>query len=32
MEAYQRSIGAGNDILVLDTESEFFRYLNRAKE
>lgn len=32
MEAYQRSIGSGNDILVLDTDSEFFRYMNRAKQ
>ena len=32
MEAYRNSIGAGNDILVLDTDSEFFRYLNQAKQ
>lgn len=32
MEAYQRSIGSGNDILVLDTDSEFFQYMNRAKQ
>jgi membrane protease subunit HflC len=32
MEAYRSSIGGGNDILVLDTKSEFFRYMNRTKE
>lgn len=32
MEAYQRSIGSGNDILILDTDSEFFQYMNRAKQ
>jgi membrane protease subunit HflC len=32
MEAYRSSIGAGNDILILDTDSEFFRYMNQAKK
>lgn len=28
IQAYRESIGTGNDILVLDTKSDFFRYLN----
>jgi membrane protease subunit HflC len=32
MEAYKRSIGGGNDILVLDSDSEFFQYMNQAKQ
>ncbi|MDH3646159.1 MAG: protease modulator HflC [Gammaproteobacteria bacterium] len=28
MQAYRRSLGAGNDILVLEPDSEFFQYLN----
>jgi membrane protease subunit HflC len=31
IQAYRESIGTGNDILVLNTESEFFRYLNDSK-
>ena len=30
IEAYRRSIGTGNDVLVLDLESDFFRYLNQS--
>lgn len=30
IQAYRRSIGTGNDILVLDTKSDFFRYLNQS--
>lgn len=32
MEAYRNSIGGGNDLLVLDSKSEFFRYLKRAQQ
>jgi membrane protease subunit HflC len=32
MEAYRRSIGTGNDILVLDSDSDFFRYMNKSAE
>ena len=32
MAAYRRSIGTGNDILVLDSNSDFFRYMNQSKE
>jgi membrane protease subunit HflC len=32
IEAYRRSIGTGQDILVLDTDSDFFRYMNQSKE
>ena len=32
IEAYRRSIGTGNDILVLGSDSDFFRYLNQSKE
>ena len=31
MEAYKKSIGTGNDILVLDGEGDFFKYLNQSK-
>jgi membrane protease subunit HflC len=30
IEAYRRSVGKAGDILVVDPESEFFRYLNRS--
>ena len=30
IEAYRAAIGKDNDLLVLDAESDFFRYLNRA--
>lgn len=30
IEAYKRSIGTGNDILVLDANSDFLRYLNNS--
>jgi membrane protease subunit HflC len=30
MQAYEKSIGTSNDLLVLDPDSDFFRYLNRA--
>ena len=30
IEAYKRSIGTGNDILVLDTKGDFFKYLNKS--
>jgi membrane protease subunit HflC len=30
IQAYRTSIGTGNDILVLDTNSDFFRYLNKS--
>ncbi len=30
IQAYRTSIGTGNDILVLDAKSEFFRYLNQS--
>ena len=30
MEAYKKSIGTGNDILVLDAKGDFFRYLNQS--
>jgi len=30
IEAYRRSIGTDSDILVLDSDSEFFRYLNKS--
>ncbi len=30
IEAYRRSIGTGNDILVLDSSGDFFRYLNQS--
>lgn len=31
IQAYRQSIGTGNDILVLDAESDFLRYLNKSK-
>ena len=31
MEAYKKSIGTGNDILVLDGEGDFFKYLKQSK-
>jgi len=31
MEAYRRSIGQDGDLLVIDSDSEFFRYLNSSK-
>jgi len=30
IQAYRESIGTGNDILVLDSDSEFLRYLNKS--
>ncbi len=30
IEAYKKSIGTGNDILVLDTTGVFFKYLNQS--
>ncbi len=30
IEAYRRSVGTGNDLLVVDSESDFFRYLNQS--
>ena len=30
IEAYKKSIGTGNDILVLDTKGDFFKYLNQS--
>jgi membrane protease subunit HflC len=30
IQAYRRSLGRQNDILVLDAESDFFRYLNES--
>lgn len=30
LEAYRRSIGTGNDILVLSPDSEYFEYLNNS--
>ena len=31
VEAYRNSIGTGNDILVLDADSDFFQYMNQSK-
>lgn len=31
IEAYRESIGTGNDLLVLDSKSDFLRYLNRSE-
>ena len=31
IQAYKNSIGTGNDILVLDGEGDFFKYLNNQK-
>jgi membrane protease subunit HflC len=30
IEAYRNSIGTGNDVLVIDSDTDFFRYLNNA--
>ena len=30
IQAYRRSVGTGNDILVLDSDSDFLRYLNQS--
>ena len=30
IEAYKRSVGTGNDILVLDAKGDFFKYLNQS--
>jgi len=30
IDAYRKSMGKGNDLLVLDPESDFFRYLKKA--
>lgn len=30
IQAYRDSIGTGNDVLVLDSNSDFFRYLNKS--
>ena len=30
IQAYRRSVGTGNDILVLDSDSDFLRYLNAS--
>jgi membrane protease subunit HflC len=30
IQAYRRSIGTGNDVLVIDTKSDFFKYLNNS--
>ena len=32
IEAYKRSIGTGNDILVLDAKGDFFKYLNQSTD
>ncbi len=32
IEAYRRSLGTGNDLLVLDAESDFLRYLNQSQQ
>ena len=32
LEAYRKSIGNGNDIMVLSPDSEFFEYLGNSKE
>ena len=31
IQAYQRSLGQGNDMLVLDADSEFFQYFNKSR-
>ncbi|HLS80737.1 MAG TPA: protease modulator HflC, partial [Steroidobacter sp.] len=31
LQAYRESIGTENDVLVIKPDSEFFRYLNRAR-
>ena len=30
IEAYKKSVGTGNDILVLDAKGDFFKYLNQS--
>jgi len=32
IQAYQRSLGQGNDMLVLDADSEFLQYFNRSRQ
>lgn len=32
IEAYRRSVGTGSDILVLGSDSDFFRYLNQSRK
>ena len=32
IEAYKKSVGPGNDILVLDAKGDFFKYLNQSKD
>jgi membrane protease subunit HflC len=32
LQAYRRSLGLDNDLLVVDSESDFFRYLNKPKQ
>ena len=32
IEAYKRSVGTGNDILVLDAMGDFFKYLNQSTD
>jgi len=32
IEAYRRSLGQDGDLLVIDSDSEFFRYLNQSKQ
>ena len=32
IEAYKRSVGTGNDILVLDAKGDFFKYLNQSTD
>lgn len=31
IEAYRRAVGQGGDLLVVDSDSEFFRYLNQSR-
>jgi membrane protease subunit HflC len=31
IQAYQRSLGQGNDVLVLDADSEFLQYFNQSR-
>ena len=31
IQAYRESVGTGNDILVIDADSDFLRYLNDSK-
>ena len=32
IDAYKRSVGTGNDILVLDAKGDFFKYLNQSTD